>query len=87
MGHDLSRFLGRMPSRPAGMLFHEVIATMNAYSTLRDLVENDPRPAEQLFDRLPPDAQVALQEQRQEICTYADLERAAASFERRGRGW
>ena len=27
------------------------------------------------------------QEQRQEICTYADLERAAASFERRGRGW
>ena len=28
-----------------------------------------------------------LQEQRQEICTYADLERAAASFERRGRGW
>lgn len=59
---------------------------MNAYSTLRDLVENDPA-SKQLFDRLPPDAQVALQEQRQEICTYADLERAAASFERRGCGW
>ena len=59
---------------------------MDIYPTLRDLIENDPA-SKQLFDRLPPDAQVALQEQRQEICTYADLERAAASFERRGRSW
>lgn len=59
---------------------------MDIYPTLRDLIENDPA-SRQLFSRLPPDAQVALQEQRQEICTYADLERAAASFERRGRGW
>ena len=59
---------------------------MDIYPTLRDLVENAPA-SKQLFDRLPPAAQVALQEQRQEICTYADLERAAASFERRGRGW
>lgn len=59
---------------------------MDIYPTLRDLIENDPA-SRQLFDRLPPDAQVALQEQRQEICTYADLERAAVSFERRGRGW
>ena len=59
---------------------------MNTYSTLRDLVENDPA-SKQLFGRLPPDAQVALQEQRQDIHTYADLERVAASFERRGRGW
>ena len=59
---------------------------MYFYPTLRDLIEHDPA-SKQLFDRLPPDAQVALQEQRQEICTYADLERAAASFERRGRGW
>ena len=59
---------------------------MDIYPTLRDLIENDPA-SRQLFDRLPPDAQVALQEQRQDICTYADLERAAASFERRGRGW
>ncbi len=59
---------------------------MDIYPTLRDLIENDPA-SKQLFDRLPPDAQVALQEQRQEIRTYADLERAAASFERRGRGW
>ena len=59
---------------------------MNAYSTLRDLVENDPA-SRQLFSRLPADAQVALQAQRQDIRTYADLERAAASFERRGRGW
>ncbi len=59
---------------------------MDIYPTLRDLIENDPA-SRQLFSRLPPDAQVALQEQRQEIRTYADLERAAASFERRGRGW
>lgn len=59
---------------------------MDIYPTLRDLIENDPA-SKQLFDRLPPDAQVALQEQRQEIRTYADLERAAASFERRGRSW
>ncbi len=59
---------------------------MDIYPTLRDLIENDPA-SRQLFSRLPADAQVALQEQRQEICTYADLERAAASFERRGRGW
>jgi len=59
---------------------------MDIYPTLRDLVENDPA-SRQLFSRLPADAQVALQEQRQDIRTYADLERAAASFERRGRGW
>ena len=59
---------------------------MNAFSTLRDLVENDPA-SRQLLSRLPADAQVALQEQRQDIRTYADLERAATSFERRGRGW
>ena len=59
---------------------------MDIYPTLRDLIENDPA-SRQLFSRLPPDAQVALQEQRQEIRTYADLERAAASFERRGRSW
>ena len=59
---------------------------MDIYPTLRDLIENDPA-SRQLCSRLPADAQVALQEQRQDIRTYADLERAAASFERRGRGW
>ena len=59
---------------------------MDIYPTLRDLVECDPA-SRQLFSRLPADAQVALQEQRQDIRTYADLERAAASFERRGRSW
>ncbi len=59
---------------------------MDIYPTLRDLVENDPA-SQQLFSSLPTDAQVALQEQRQDICTYADLERAATSFERRGRSW
>lgn len=59
---------------------------MDIYPTLRDLIENDPA-SRQLFSRLPADAQVALQEQRQDIRTYADLERAATSFERRGRSW
>ena len=59
---------------------------MDIYPTLRDLIENDPA-SRQLFSRLPADAQVALQEQRQDIRTYADLERAAACFERRGRSW
>ena len=59
---------------------------MDIYPTLRDLVENGPA-SQQLFSRLPTDAQVALPEQRQDICTYADLERAATSFERRGRSW
>ena len=59
---------------------------MDVYPTLRDLIENAPA-SKRLFDRFSPDAQVALQEQRQDIHTYADLERVAASFERRGRGW
>lgn len=59
---------------------------MDSYPTLRELIENDPQ-SKQLFDRFSPDAQVALQEQRQDIHTYADLARVAASFELRGRGW
>lgn len=59
---------------------------MDSYPTLRELIENDPQ-SKQLFDRFSPDAQVALQEQRQDIHSYADLTRIAASFELRGRGW
>ena len=49
---------------------------MDIYPTLRDLVECDPA-SRQLFGRLPPDAQVALQEQRQDIHTFEELQKAA----------
>ena len=59
---------------------------MASYSTLQELLLHSRR-SKIFFDGLNREVQVMLQEQRQEICTYADLERAAASFERRGRGW
>lgn len=59
---------------------------MNAYPTLRELIENDSKSRE-LFERFTPDAQVAIQEQRQNIHTYEDLERLHASFEARERSW
>lgn len=64
------------------MLPNEVIE-MESYPTLRELIENDPQSRE-LFSRFSPDAQVALQEQRQNIHTYDDLSHIAASFESRG---
>ena len=62
------------------------VIKMDSYPTLRELIENDPQ-SKSLFEHFSPDAQVALQEQRQSIHTYADLERLAASFEARGRSW
>ncbi len=59
---------------------------MESYPTLRELIENDPQ-SKELFGRFSPEAQVALQEQRQNIHTYDDLCRLAASFEERGRSW
>lgn len=59
---------------------------MNEYPTLRELIENDPKSRE-LFERFSPDAQVAIQEQRQNIHTYEDLKQLKASFESRERSW
>ncbi len=50
-----------------------------AYSTLRELLAGDPR-SRALFDTFSGDAQVALQEQRQNIRSYEELERVAALF-------
>ena len=58
---------------------------MKSYPTLRELIENDPK-SRQLFDSFPPDAQVAVQEQRQNIHTYEDLNQLAASFQLRSNG-
>lgn len=59
---------------------------MEYYPSLRELLKNSEQ-SRQLFARFSPDAQVALQEQRQNIHTYADLQKAAASFEERTQGW
>lgn len=59
---------------------------MDYYPTLRELLLHSEQ-SKQLFDKFSPDAQVALQEQRQNIHTYADLQKIAASFEERARGW
>ena len=58
---------------------------MKSYPTLQELLRNDPQ-SRQLFDTFSPDAQVAVQEQRQNIHTYADLHRIAAGFQRRDSG-
>lgn len=55
---------------------------MTKANTLQTLLKNDPK-SRQLFDSIPVDAQVALQEQRQSIHTYEELEAAAASFQQR----
>lgn len=59
---------------------------MDYYPTLRELLLHSEQ-SKQLFDKFSPDAQVALQEQRQNIHTYADLQKIATSFEERARGW
>lgn len=59
---------------------------MDHYPTLQELLKHSDQ-SRQLFDKFSPDAQVALQEQRQSIHTYDDLQKIAASFEERRRGW
>ena len=59
---------------------------MADYPTLRELIANDPD-SKALFERFSPDAQVALQEQRQNIHNRADLERLAAAFDAREQNW
>lgn len=58
---------------------------MEQISSLNELLAQD-QPSKTLYDRLPRDVQVALQEQRQHIRTAADLAKAAAAFEKRSRG-
>lgn len=51
-------------------------------NTLHELIEQDAQ-SKALYERLPKDVQVALQEQRQDIHTYEDLIKAAEGFEKR----
>ena len=55
---------------------------MNSWPTLGELIQNDPE-SRKLFEAFPPDAQVALQEQRQNIHTREELKQVAASFQLR----
>ncbi len=56
---------------------------MEVYNSLNELLQNSPE-SQSIFNRFPKDAQVALQEQRQDIHTHADLCRVAESFQNRG---
>lgn len=55
---------------------------MKPCSTLHELIQQDAK-SRALYDQLPKDAQVALQEQRQCICTYDELTQAVNAFEKR----
>ena len=57
---------------------------MKTYPTLQALLDHDPR-SRSLFDSLPTDVQVALQEQRQDIRTRDELVQAINAFEKRSR--
>lgn len=60
------------------------VMNMEYYPTLRELLLHSPR-SEELFNKFSTDEQVALQEQRQNIHTFADLKKVAASFDLRKR--
>ena len=55
-----------------------------AYHTLHELIQNDPK-SQKLYESFPPDTQVALQELRQDIHTYEDLQRLSEGFVKRQR--
>ena len=59
---------------------------MEYFESLNDLIHGSAK-SKALFDRFSPDAQVALQEQRQNIHTYDDLKKLAASFMDRSESW
>ena len=59
---------------------------MEYYESLRELLEHSPQ-SKRLFSTFSPDAQVALQEQRQNIHTYADLQKIAVLFEDSPQWW
>lgn len=55
---------------------------MTNVNTLQALLKSNSQ-SRQLFEFLPRDVQVALQEQRQSIHTHEELKAAAASFQQR----
>ena len=59
---------------------------MKTCSTLNELIACDPQ-SRKLFQSLPPQQQVALQEQQQSIRTHAELENAVRGFHKQTDGW
>ncbi len=57
---------------------------MKKVSTLHELLAQDAA-SKQLYDQLPLDTQVTLQEQRQCINSYEELSKAVQAFEKRSR--
>lgn len=57
---------------------------MKSHSTLHDLIRTDAQ-SKALYEQLSPDVQVALQEQRQNIHTREELQKAAEGFQKRSR--
>lgn len=57
---------------------------MKNNATLNQLIQQDAR-CRALYDQLSKDVQVALQEQRQDICTRDELVQAINAFEKRSR--
>ena len=55
---------------------------MICYSSLNELVTKDEK-SKALFDGLSKEAQVALQEQRQDVCSYDELASIAAGMQKR----
>ncbi len=59
---------------------------MQTYSNLKELVALDQR-SRSLFASFPPEKQVALMEQRQNIRTYDELASAAQGAQKQTGGW
>lgn len=59
---------------------------MKSCQTLNELLACDARSRE-LFHSLTPQQQVTLQEQQQNIHTYADLESAASGMQKQSSAW
>lgn len=59
---------------------------MEYYPTLHELLEHSPQ-SKRMFDNLSQDAQIALQHQRQNIHTYADLQKIGTLFEQSPHWW
>ena len=74
-----------MKTIPPGKLNPEVY-DMKTYATLHELLQSDVQSRE-LFHTFTPQQQIALEEQRQNIHSYEELQSLARSMKKQSRGW